>query len=243
MIRFLTTKEDEELPTFVITSVEEKYKNLWGKTREGFRRAYEELYEDIDWVIKADDDTFVVMENLRYLLSDQDASQPVWFGCEFKVIVKDGGYMSGGAGYVLSKGAIRIHIIKQLKRKKIFSESLRRFATEALLDPAKCKTSQDQGMEDVEMGKCLKNVGVTDGDSRDNLGRSRFVIQKIRMDQSKDHLDDQVPALHPRHPPRHAALELGRVLVLELHRARGAARECENHDDTLLFIIYLGVRD
>ena len=105
MIRFLTTKEDEELPTFVITSVEEKYKNLWGKTREGFRRAYEELYEDIDWVIKADDDTYVVMENLRYLLSDQDARQPVWFGCEFKVIVKDGGYMSGGAGYVLSKGA------------------------------------------------------------------------------------------------------------------------------------------
>ena len=105
MIRFLTTKEDEELPTFVISSVEEKYKNLWGKTREGFRRAYEELYEDIDWVIKADDDTYVVMENLRYLLSDQDALQPVWFGCEFKVIVKDGGYMSGGAGYVLSKGA------------------------------------------------------------------------------------------------------------------------------------------
>ena len=108
MIRFLTTKEDEELPTFAITSVEEKYKNLWGKTREGFRMAYEELYEDIDWVIKADDDTYVVMENLRYLLSDQDSSQPVWFGCEFKVIVKDGGYMSGGAGYVLSKGVIRL---------------------------------------------------------------------------------------------------------------------------------------
>ena len=112
MIRFLTTKEDEELPTFAITSVEEKYKNLWGKTREGFRMAYEELYEDIDWVIKADDDTYVVMENLRYLLSDQDSSQPVWFGCEFKVIVKDGGYMSGGAGYVLFKGVIRLHTVK-----------------------------------------------------------------------------------------------------------------------------------
>ena len=157
MIRFLTTKEDEELPTFVISSVEEKYKNLWGKTREGFRMAYEELYEDFDWVMKADDDSYVVMENLRYLLSDQNSSQPVWFGCEFKVIVKDGGYMSGGAGYVLSK------------------ESLRRFAREALSNPAKCKTSQDQGYEDVEMGKCLKNVGVRDGESRDNLGRSRFL--------------------------------------------------------------------
>ena len=37
----------------------------------------------------------------------------------------------------------------------------------------KCKGGQDRGMEDVEMGKCLKSVGVRDGDSRDNLGRSR----------------------------------------------------------------------
>ena len=97
---------DEELPTFAITTVEEKYQNIWGKTREGFRMAYEEFSEDMDWVIKADDDTYVVLENLRYLLSGQNASEPVWFGCEFKVIVKDGGYMSGGAGYVLSKGEI-----------------------------------------------------------------------------------------------------------------------------------------
>ena len=68
-------------------------------------------------------------------------------------------------------------------RLEIFSESLRRFATEALMDSAKCKTSQDQGMEDVEMGRCLKNVGVTDGDSRDNLGRSRFKILSLSVDR------------------------------------------------------------
>ena len=47
--------------------------------------------------MKADDDTFVIVENLRYLLSAFNTSDPIWFGCEFKVIVKDG-YMSGGAG-------------------------------------------------------------------------------------------------------------------------------------------------
>ena len=51
------------------------------------------------------------------------------------------------------------------------------------MDPAKCKTTQDQGMEDVEMGRCLKNVGVTDGDSRDNLGRSRFKILSLSVDR------------------------------------------------------------
>ena len=33
----------------------------------------------------------------------------------------------------------------------------------------------DRGYEDVEMGRCLKAVGVVDGDSRDNLGRFRFL--------------------------------------------------------------------
>ena len=80
------------------------YDQIWGKTKYGFKKAYEELYDKIDWVMKADDDTYVILENLRFLLSDYNSSDPVWFGCEFDVIVKEG-YMSGGAGYVLSKGS------------------------------------------------------------------------------------------------------------------------------------------
>ena len=33
----------------------------------------------------------------------------------------------------------------------------------------------DGGPEDVEMGHCLKNVGVHNEDSRDNYGRFRFL--------------------------------------------------------------------
>ena len=42
----------------------------------------------------------------RYLLSDKNSSSPVYFGHKFKPYVEQG-YFSGGAGYVLSKEALK----------------------------------------------------------------------------------------------------------------------------------------
>jgi glycoprotein-N-acetylgalactosamine 3-beta-galactosyltransferase len=67
--------------------------------------SYEHHKDDADWFMKADDDTYVILENLRYFLRDYKSSDPVYFGHHFKPIVKQG-YYSGGAGYVLSKEAL-----------------------------------------------------------------------------------------------------------------------------------------
>lgn len=50
--------------------------------------------------------SYVILENLRYMLMPYKPSDPIYFGCRFKPYVKQG-YMSGGAGYVLSKEAVR----------------------------------------------------------------------------------------------------------------------------------------
>ena len=106
--------------------------------------------------MKADDDTYTVVENLRYMLQAYNASDPWYFGCKFKPYVNNG-YMSGGAGYVLSK------------------EALRRFVTQGIPDETGliCR-HDDEGAEDVEMGKCMENLNIQAGDSRDSQGRGRF---------------------------------------------------------------------
>jgi glycoprotein-N-acetylgalactosamine 3-beta-galactosyltransferase len=107
------------------------------------------------------------------MLYQYSPSQPIYFGCKFKPYVKQG-YMSGksklstnphnslrtptltgGAGYVLSKQAVI------------------RFVEEGIPDKSKCRQDAD-GAEDVEIGRCLENVNVIAGDSRDINGRGRF---------------------------------------------------------------------
>jgi glycoprotein-N-acetylgalactosamine 3-beta-galactosyltransferase len=119
---------------------------------QAFRYVYEHYKDDADWFMKVDDDTYVILENLRYFLRDYKSSDPIYFGHHFKTIVKQG-YYSGGAGYVLSK------------------EALTRFANKGRNSKI-CR--QDGGMEDVEIGICMENLGVKTVNSSDALGRSRF---------------------------------------------------------------------
>lgn len=116
---------------------------------------YQNYQGQYDWVYKADDDTYAIMENLRYLLHYHNNSEPVYFGCRFKYREDGQLYMSGGAGYVLSK------------------EALRRFIEEGLPNETACKQGE-VGDEDVEMGRCLMNLGVRLGDSLDREGRYLF---------------------------------------------------------------------
>lgn len=119
--------------------------------------------------MKADDDTYVIVENLRYMLMAHSPDEPVYFGCKFKPFTKQG-YMSGGAGYVLSR------------------EALKKFVNEGLKDPKKCSPNEG-GAEDVEIGKCLEKIGVKAGDSRDAEGYHRFMPFVPEHHLSPGHVD------------------------------------------------------
>lgn len=77
--------------------------------------------------------SYVILENLRYFLYPFSPEFPIYFGSKFRYpeYVKQG-YFSGGAGYVLSR------------------EALKRFVEQALQGSKNCTTAFDT--EDLEMG-------------------------------------------------------------------------------------------
>ncbi|XP_059206277.1 glycoprotein-N-acetylgalactosamine 3-beta-galactosyltransferase 1-like isoform X1 [Centropristis striata] len=139
-----------DFPT-VALNVSEGRENLYWKTIRAFQYIHQHHLDEADWFLKADDDTFVVVENLRYALSKFDPEKPLYLGRRFKPFIRQG-YMSGGAGYVLSK------------------EAVKRFVKG--FDTGEC--THFSTIEDMAMGKCMETMKVEAADTRDVKGRQRF---------------------------------------------------------------------
>ncbi|CAF4486110.1 unnamed protein product [Rotaria socialis] len=143
----------EQIPIAPIKNITSGYQYLTEKSTLAFLFAYKHYFNDFDWFVKADDDTFLFVDHLKIFLRKQSTSEPVTFGYNFKVVVEKG-YHSGGASYVLSR------------------EALRRFY-QAHQDPAlNCR--KDGGSEDVEIAHCLRKKGVYPGESLDKKNRELF---------------------------------------------------------------------
>lgn len=87
---------------------------LWNKTSAAYRYVYEHHGDEYDWVLRADDDTYVIVENLRYMLYGRSPDEAVFFGCKFRT-PHDVVFMSGGAGIVSSREAIRLLVERGLE--------------------------------------------------------------------------------------------------------------------------------
>lgn len=154
---FLTTRRDVRLPRTILTPGASSYRQLWGKVKQGFEWAYNHR-DDYDWFFKADDDTFAVMENLQAAVASLDPDEPQATGNHLSTWDRGSTYLNGGAGYVLSRGAVR----------KLVEEGLRSRA---------CDENLNLGTnEDVNMADCLTYLGVEFLDSRDRLKRQRFNV-------------------------------------------------------------------
>ena len=144
----------------------EIYKRLTDKVYKTIRDVFLR-YSDYDWYLKADDDTFVFVDNLKLFLETKSTLKPVTYGFDYKVIV-DYGYHSGGAGYVFS------------------NEAFKRIGLKLATNFTFCS---DSGIEDVDIANCLRKLGVYPGKSIDDEGRERFHPFNI-----KNHVQGRYPS-------------------------------------------------
>jgi len=151
---FMSSQKDPRIDS-VALNVSEGRNNLWAKTKAAFTYVYQHHLNEYDWFIKADDDTYVIVENLRYMLYQYQSDYPINFGARFKLDEVQG-YMAGGPGYVLSR------------------EAVRKFVEIGIPNPDKCYKEND-GDEDHEIGICLQKINVKFGDSRDSEEKRRFL--------------------------------------------------------------------
>lgn len=115
--------------------VPEGREHLTAKSMKAFQLSYAKFGSSVDWYLKADDDTYVIVENLRAFVSLYDPGKPVYLGHTSQDLLPRG-YNSGGAGYVLSSEAVRLMV-----------EQGDKF-------PSYC--SVDGAIEDLDIGRCLQ---------------------------------------------------------------------------------------
>ena len=152
---FISDEDDPELGAISMSEAS-GYDQVWGKVKAAFKWAHDNHLNEFDWILKADDDSYVILENLRLLTSHFNPNEGLYLGRLFRPYVSQG-YMSGGAGYVLSR------------------KGLSMLVKEGFRQPKYCSLHNDLGAEDVEMGRCLNGAGVRAVDTRDSFGRQRFM--------------------------------------------------------------------
>lgn len=167
-IIFMSTRPDITINAIALNVSSDSVGNTWAKTKRAFQYIYQHHRNDADWFLKADDDAYVILENLRYFLYAYSTNDPLYFG--YKMARPESvrhGYNAGGASYVLSRDALRR-----------FGEA----STSGMpsipsnVSAPSCNLNSDRGVEDIEMGKCMEALGVIAGDTRDEMKRGRFFL-------------------------------------------------------------------
>ena len=112
-------------------------------------------HSDMQWILVAAEETFAIPENLRFYVAAKNASDQHYLGHAMKfwnVI-----YNWADAGYILSKG------------------SLNKFIEKFDSDSACDKGGQYWKNSDWYLAKHLSEMKIKPVDTRDHIGRSRFI--------------------------------------------------------------------
>eukprot|EP00977_Amphora_coffeiformis_P000563 scaffold132_cov170-Amphora_coffeaeformis.AAC.42 len=181
---------NETLPDTVdIPLVAYDHEHLWDKSRKSFQYLLQH-YPNFDWYFKADDDTYILVQNLRAFLAKQPLDEPLLFGHRFMLpgggasVLRDVAadflgqfgpliFPSGGSGY-----ALNTILLKNMVER---------------LDQPYCFPNRTTIPEDVATGVCARYAGGYAPETRDRAHKQRFhplapwITFRQDLDMKPDH--------------------------------------------------------
>lgn len=154
---FISSESNTNFPTIGV-DVPAGRNHIGAKSRAAWTLIYKKYRNQADYFMKADPDSYVSVDNLKFFLRSTDPSKPQFFGHALfyghqNWLGNFSGFYSAGQVVVLSK------------------ESLLRLASKGI--DQKCFT--DGQAEDLKTAVCLSSKGSYLAETRDRLGRETFM--------------------------------------------------------------------
>ena len=164
-------QNDDPAMPFVYLNITDTLDQLTIKHMETLRYVYENLMNEFDWFVYANDDAYMIIENMRHFLADKCPNEKILYGKVMKHSMLDGkdvytsgdntrGFIQGGSGWLVSRESIRL-----------FGEARRK-------NPHFCQLKIG-AWEDQDMSDCYRKIDVYPGESRDSDNRERFLMNKF----------------------------------------------------------------
>ncbi|XP_037710572.1 glycoprotein-N-acetylgalactosamine 3-beta-galactosyltransferase 1 [Drosophila subpulchrella] len=77
---FFSSRTDVNLSGSVALAASPNFRESWRKTKGALQYLYDHHLNDADWFLEADDETYVLMENLRYMVYPYSPEMAIYFG-------------------------------------------------------------------------------------------------------------------------------------------------------------------
>jgi hypothetical protein len=166
-----STENDDSIPAINLPHIgEERYSNMWQKSRSIWKYIHTFYRDDFDWFLLGGDDMYVIMEHLRWFLDREDmkvyqasneGKHGVYLGRKLiepaSALFNATEYVTGGPGYILDRQALSV----------LWNNIDQEHCNPYVLSPA----------EDVFVGDCLarSTPSIHPFETRDELNRQRFL--------------------------------------------------------------------
>jgi hypothetical protein len=123
----------------------------------------------VDFILKADTDTYILADNLHKYLRRLDSNLPYYIGKQF--VNREGTTFVAGTSIVLSKASL-----------KLFMRASRETGHSCA-----SSTFKSEVAEDVALARCMQSLGIYPHNTRDDEGAERFMAfnpNSLRLDSS-----------------------------------------------------------